>query len=143
MKNPTESNKSVAIRWFEEVWNLGRTGIILDLAHPHAVAHDMEGPGVDTTLLDAFLAFHRSMRGAIPDLHIAILDAIAENDRVALRVHSTGTHSGPDLGVPPTHNRIDFASVVIFRFEDGKIAEAWNFLDQLALYQQLRILNVG
>lgn len=143
MNNPTESNKSVAIRWFEEVWNRGRTDLFDELAHAHAVAHDLEGPGVDTTLPAAFLAFHRAMRGAIPDLHIAILDAIAENDRVALRVHSTGTHSGPDLGVPPTHNRIDFASVVIFRFEDGKIAEAWNFLDQLALYQQLRILNVG
>lgn len=142
MNTLTESNKSAAIRWFEEVWNLGLTDHIFELAHPHAVAHDMEGPGVDTTLPEAFLAFHRAMRGAIPDLHIAILDAIAENDRVALRVHSTGTHSGPDLGVPPTNNKINFASVVIFRFEDGKIAEAWNFLDQLALYQQLRILNV-
>jgi len=37
---------------------------------------------------------------------------------------------------------IDVGAIVILRFEDGRIAESWNFIDQLAFYQQHRILNV-
>ena len=55
---------------------------------------------------------------------------------------ASGAHTGDDLGIPPTGNAIDFESIVILRFDGGKIAEAWNYLDQLSFYQQLHILNV-
>jgi steroid delta-isomerase-like uncharacterized protein len=140
--NPVEPNKKIAIRLFEEVWNQGRVELIHEFVHPGAITYDLEGPGVVTNSFDAFRTFHSQMRGAIPDLKITILDVIAENDKVVLRTHSHGTHLGPDLGMPPTGNAVDFAAVVILRFENGRIAESWNFLDQLSFYQQLRVLNV-
>lgn len=136
-------NKLISQRWFEEVWNQGRIELITEFAHRDAVCHDLEGPGVTTTGLEPFVEFHRRLRGAISGFHLEIIDTIAEDDRVALRVRSTGSHTGDDLGIPPTGNTIDFESVVIFRFVDGKIAEAWNFLDQLSFYQQLHILNLS
>lgn len=138
----TETNRGRAIRWFNEVWNKGQVDVIAELAHEDAVSHDLEGPGVTTAGLEGFRAFHGQLCGAIPDLHISILDTIAEGERVVLRTHARGTHLGEQLGIPPTGNSIDFASVVILQFRDGKIAEAWNFLDQLSFYQQLHILNV-
>ena len=102
----------------------------------------MEGPGVTTSTAEAFLDFHRRMRGAISGHHIEVLDIIAEADRVVLRLRSTGKHTGDDLGIPPTGNAIDVESIVILRFDAGKIVEAWNYLDQLSFYQQLHILNV-
>lgn len=137
-----ETNRRAAIRWFEEVWTQGKVELIPELALPDAEGHDMEGPGVTTKGMDAFRDFHGKMSGAISDLEVKVLDTIAEGDRVVVRVHSSGTHTGGDLGIPPTGNPIDFGAVIIFRFENGKIAEAWNFIDQLAFYQQLRILNV-
>lgn len=137
-----EANRRAAIRWFEEVWTQGKLELIPELALEDAVGHDMEGPGVTTKGIEAFRDFHRTMRSAIPDLSLEVLDTIAEGDRVVIRIRSAGTHSGDALGVPPTGSRIDFGAIVIFRFENGKIAEAWNFIDQLAFYQQLRILSV-
>ena len=137
-----ETNRSVAIRWFEEVWSQGKVELVEELAVPDAVGHDMEGPGVDTVGIPAFLEFLKRMRGAVPDLQIKVLDTIAEGDRVVLRVQTTGTHSGDDLGIPHTGNRLDFGSVIILRFENRKLVEGWNYIDQLAFYQQLRILNV-
>jgi steroid delta-isomerase-like uncharacterized protein len=136
------TNRLIALRFFEEVWNQGHIERIYELVHSDAITYDLEGPGVVTNSFEAFSTFHSQMRGAIPDLKITILDTIAEEDKVVLRTHSNGTHLGPDLGMPPTGNPIDFAAVVILRFRDGKIAEAWNFLDQLSFYQQLRVLNV-
>lgn len=140
--NLMPTNRDLAIRWFEEVWNQRNVQLVPELTTDDAVAHDMEGPGVTTKGRRAFLDFHRAMCAAIPDLHCEIFDTIAEADRVVLRIHNHGTHTGGDLGIPPTGNRIDFNAIVILRFEEGKIAEAWNFIDQLAFYQQLRILNV-
>ena len=136
------TNRELAIRWFEEVWNRGRVELIDEMVHPDAICHDLEGPGGTTTNLASFRVFHAQLRGAIPDLRIEILDSVAEGEKVVLRTHSYGTHTGGDLGIPPTGNPIDFAAVVIFCFRDGKLCEAWNFLDQLSFYQQLRVLNV-
>ena len=137
-----EINRQVAIRWFDEVWSQGKVDLIPELALPGAEGHDMEGPGVTTKGWDAFRDFHQRMHGAISNLELRVLDTIAEGDRVVVRLQSSGTHTGDDLGIPPTGNQIDFGAVVILRFENGKLAEAWNFIDQLAFYQQLRILNV-
>lgn len=136
------TNRSVALRLFEEVWNQGHIELIPELVHSDAITYDLEGPGVVTNSFATFKVFHSQMRGAIPDLKITILDTIAEEDKVVLRTQSNGTHLGSDLGMPPTGNPIDFAAVVILRFRDGKIAESWNFIDQLSFYQQLRVLNV-
>lgn len=136
------TNRELALQWFEEVWNRGRVELISEMVHPEATCHDLEGPGVTTSNLGAFREFHAQMLGAIPDLRIEILDTVAEGDKVVLRTHSYGTHTGGDLGIPPTGNPIDFAAVVILRFEEGRIRESWNFLDQLSFYQQLRVLNV-
>ncbi len=136
------TNRELAIRWFEEVWNQKRAETIAELAHVDAVSHDLEGPGVTTTGLDSFRVFHEQLTQTIPDLRIEILDTVAEGAKVVLRTHAYGTHKGGELGIPPTGNPIDFTAVAILAFQDGKICEAWNFLDQLSFYQQLRVLNV-
>jgi len=138
-----DRNKEVARRWFEEVWNERKTELFDDLAMANATGYDMEGPGVATVGKQAFLDFHKKISSAVPDLRFQILDNIAEGDKVVIRIQVRGTHTGDQLGVPATGNRIEFGAVAIFRFEDGRLAEAWNHIDQLAFYQQLRILNVS
>jgi predicted ester cyclase len=44
---------------------------------------------------------------------------------------------GNDLGVLPTGRKVVFSGIVIARIADGKIAEAWNSLDQLGLLRQI------
>ena len=52
------TNRELAIRWFEEVWNQGREEAIEEMAHADAISHDLEGPGVTLHGLDSFRVFH-------------------------------------------------------------------------------------
>jgi predicted SnoaL-like aldol condensation-catalyzing enzyme len=56
-----------------------------------------------------------------PDIHVDILDLIAEDDKVVVRNHWTGTeaHSG---------NKYEFSGIVIWRIAHGQLVERWAYL---------------
>lgn len=57
-----------------------------------------------------------------PDIHVRIEDIIAEDDKVVVRNHWTGTDSKNGLG-------IQFRGIVIWRLENRKIVERWAYLE--------------
>jgi predicted ester cyclase len=58
-----------------------------------------------------------------PDIHVQIEDLIAEDDRVVVRNHWTGTDT-------TTNQRIAFRGIVIWRITDRKIVERWAYLEK-------------
>lgn len=56
-----------------------------------------------------------------PDIHVEILDLIAEDDRVAVRNRWTGTEAA-------TGERIEFAGIVIWRIAHRQLVERWAYL---------------
>jgi hypothetical protein len=77
------------------------------------------------------------MQTGFPDLHETAEDMVAEGDKVVMRRTATGTHQGELAGMPPTGRKVKFTMMVIFRFADGKIVEAWWSFDMLGMIQQL------
>ena len=65
------------------------------------------------------------MQSGFPDLHETGEDIIAEGDKVVMRRTAKGTHQGELAGIPPTGRQVTMTMMVIFRFADGKIVEAW------------------
>jgi predicted ester cyclase len=49
------------------------------------------------------------------------------------------THTGPLGDVAPTGRRVRLASVIIYRFDAGRVVEEWEIFDKLGMYQQLGI----
>ncbi len=133
-------NKALVRRWFEEVWNQGREQMIAQLRSPNTIATGLGEGGGESRGHEPFRAFYSNMRHALPDLHIKIEDIIAEGDKVAVRITAEGTHLGDGFGIAATARRVKFAGIVIARIADGKIAEAWNSLDQLGLLKQIGAL---
>lgn len=129
--------KTLAYRWFEEVWNQGREETIDELFAPDGIAHGLGEGEADVRGPEAFKPFARNLRGSLPDIHIRVEDMLAEGDRVALRVSVDGTHKGEGLGVPPTGRRVRFSGIIIIRVRGGQIVEGWNSWDQLGLLQQI------
>ncbi|HTX39874.1 MAG TPA: ester cyclase [Bryobacteraceae bacterium] len=130
-------NKALVARWFEEVWNRGRADLIDELRAPDAVAIGL-GEGNEESRGEApFKIFYSNLRQTLPDLHVQIHDILAEGDKVAVRITAEGTHTGSVLGPPPSGRRVRFGGILIVRLSGGKIAEAWNSLDQLGLLKQL------
>jgi len=74
---------------------------------------------------------------SIPDRTDEILGIIAKGDRVWATWLIHGTHRGTLYGVPATGRPIDVLEVGQWRIENGLIAEAWFFVDELALVRQL------
>lgn len=101
----------------------------------------MHRPGdVDEVGLDAYIEHYRHLHRAFPDFHATIEDALADGDRVGLRLALTGTHEGELLGRAPTGTSVSFSAQIIYRLSDGRIAEEWHESDRLGLLRQLSAL---
>ncbi|MGK8557646.1 ester cyclase [Nocardia gipuzkoensis] len=74
---------------------------------------------------------------AFPDIHVAIEDAIAEEDKVVFRNTVTGTHRGEYRGLPPTGKPVTYNEIFIVRFAGGRIAEIWGVVDVFSQMRQL------
>ena len=131
----TETNKAFIRRFYEEVWNRRRYGATFEFFASDGVRHELSGPvrgGAGGIARNAEV-----WCAAFPDTRCTVEDVIAEGDRVVARWTMTATHQGEWRGVPPTGNQIRFQGVNIYRLEGGKVAEIWNFRDDLGLFEQL------
>jgi predicted ester cyclase len=109
-------NKEAVRRMFEEVINLGKLDMIDELWDPEFESETAQG----TLDLDGFKGFIAGWRAGFPDIHCAVDDLVAEGDRVAWSVRATGTHTGEFMGIPPTGRTVDFDSLNIGQFRDGR-----------------------
>ena len=62
---------------------------------------------------------------------------IAEGDKVVARCSVSGMHTGEQLGFAATNAPVQFEGIAIVRIKDGKIVEAWNQFDFMAMNRQL------
>jgi steroid delta-isomerase-like uncharacterized protein len=78
--------------------------------------------------------------GVYPDLHLAVEDLIAKDDKVVVRNVVTGTHRGEFMGAAPTGRPVSYNEIFIFRFVDGRIAETWGVVDVFAQMAQIGLI---
>lgn len=136
-----EANKALIRRWFEEVWNKGRVEAIADMFAADCVAHGLSDEAGKTMKgPDDFRPFHSLFRGAFPDIEVVVEDTIAEGDLVAARCSVRGSHTGDHLGVAASNAPVKFTGMAIVRIRDGKIVEAWNNFDFLAMNKQIGLM---
>ena len=133
----TEQNKETARRYYEDVLNKGDLDALDELAVSNYQENDPL-PG-QRSGLDGLKDRVSILRGGLTSTY-TIEDIIAEGDRVVVRWTNSGTHTGEFLGIPPTNKEFSFGGADIHRFEDGKMAEHWHVVDQLALLTQLGLV---
>ena len=77
-------------------------------------------------------------RRAFPDVHMDIVQLVAEDDVVVGRFRCSGTHLGTWLGHPPTGRRFARVDeVYFFRIVGGRLASAWGLEDTQSRVRQL------
>ena len=77
----------------------------------------------------------------LPDHRFDIDDAVANEDTVAVRGTSSGTHENELWGIAPTGERFAAQQSHWFRVVDGKVAEHWAVRDDLGMMRQLGVLR--
>ena len=128
MSQAEQAAKAIVGRLVAEVLNGGRLEAIDELYTPE--------------LAPAARRWIAPFRASFPDLHMEIVELIAEGDKVVGRFTCSATHLGDWLGHPPTGRRFERVDeVAIFRLRDGRIAHAWSLEDTLARLQQLGLIG--
>jgi steroid delta-isomerase-like uncharacterized protein len=134
----SEENKALVRRWFEEVWNKGRAEAIDEMFAEDGVAHGLsDATGEPLRGPAGFRPFFNSFREAFPDIEVVVEDVIAEGDKLAARCSVRARHQGDTLGFRATGRPMEITGMVFIRARDGKIVEAWNNFDFMAMFQQL------
>jgi len=118
---------------YGEVLNQQRIELLPALLSDDVVFHSF----TDERGLNAYKGLVERLRVSFPDLHFTLQDVIASNDRVIVRWTMHATHGGPLGNIPATGKPIEQKAIVIYRFENGKIAEGWAQMDRLGVLQQV------
>ena len=134
-----EENVQLIRRWFQEVWNEGKTQTIHELLDPDAVAVGQLEDGKQLRGAADFVPFVENLRGAFPYMKLAVEDVFGAEDRVVLRWSATMTHRGNQLGMPATGKVVRLTGITIARIRDGKIVEGWDNWDQLGMLKQIGV----
>jgi steroid delta-isomerase-like uncharacterized protein len=129
---------SIQRRWFEEVWNQGKESTIDELLSPDVIVHGLVDPGGnEVTGVQSFKGFYHAFRRAMTGIHIDVQDTVTEGDLSVVRFVATGKHTGEGMGKPPKGRDLKFTGMAMLRIKDGKIAECWNNIDFVSMYQQM------
>jgi steroid delta-isomerase-like uncharacterized protein len=128
-----DAKSTISYRWFQEVWNEGREDMIDDLMSQESIVHGIaEGQSKGT---EAFKSFYRNFKNQFRDIKVDIQEALSQDNLECALTHVTATHK-------ETGKKVSFSGLCMVRYEEGKIAEAWNHYDFLSMHQQLgRVLT--
>ena len=136
----SETNKTIARRLFDEVWNKGNLAVLNEII---AKDHVNSGPGTLPGLPtgpEGTKQLVTVYRNAFPDLRFTIDEQIAEGDKVVTRWTAHGTHQGELAGMPPTNKTATVTGIAVDRIVNGKFAESWGVFDQFGMLQQLGVI---
>jgi len=131
-----ETNKHTVRRLYD-LLNAGNVEEIQDMVTDGYDEHDpLPGQGAGR---DGVLDRYSMLIDALAP-QFTIEDVIAEGDRVVVRWTNSGTHVGEFAGIPPTGRAFSIAGIDIYRVVEGRLAEHWHVVDQLAMLGQLGVL---
>jgi predicted ester cyclase len=122
--NRITGTHTVVRRLVDEVFNGGHLEVIDELYAPE--------------LAGAAKRWIAPFRASFPDVHMELVELIAEGDKVVGRFTCSATHQGAWLGQAPTGRRFERVDEVwILRFRGGRIVHVWSLEDTLGRLQQL------
>ncbi|WP_308167571.1 ester cyclase [Catellatospora tritici] len=131
-------NKMNARVFFDLIASEGRLDLLPELFAQDYYGHDPASEG-ETVGLDSLRAQVEGYRQGF-DFRFAVENQLAEGDEVATRWSWAGIHHGEFHGVEATGRECTMSGMSIFRFEDGRVREAWWNWDNLSLYRQLGLI---
>jgi steroid delta-isomerase-like uncharacterized protein len=133
-KNRTE----FVLNAWRAAWGNGEVEAFERILAPGYVRHTKSGDEDVEKLRQAI----NDSRAAFPDLVTEILQSVEQDDMVAIRWTSHGTHTGSFMGVPSTERTVTVYGASFCRFADGLLAEEWVVWDPRELLSAMSILTV-
>ena len=134
---PTEAHLAVDRKALDAI-SRGDLASLASTVTPDFVRTDLgeafvlEGSGADP-----LVQFISTVRAAMPDFAMQVVDGFGDDERAAVQIRLTGTHLGEFLGTAPSGRRIEFNGISLYRFRDGLICENHQLLDVAGMLREL------
>jgi steroid delta-isomerase-like uncharacterized protein len=97
-------------------------------------------PSKDVNREDTIRGWESWLSG-FSDMKMVIHDMVAESDRVVVRLTFYGKHTGEFMGIPAIGKSVEMNDIAIYRIAGGRIAEVWDYGDELGLMTQLGTIS--
>ena len=130
-------SRELILRIFDEVINQGRMESLDELFTEDYVDH---GPMGDMVGRDTFRQLVEQWRAAVPDVHCRVENIVSDGELAGWTVHTTGTHTGDQLGFPATGRSFETVSANVGRMRDGRACEHWAEQGMFPMLVQLGVL---
>jgi steroid delta-isomerase-like uncharacterized protein len=137
----SDDNKAIVRRFIEEIFVAGRHETVDELLADDFVAHTWPSTTGDPKA-DLKSAIDRAAAG-LSNPEFTVDDLIADGDRVAARLTTSATQTGPFMGMPPSGKHYAIEEIHWFRLRDGKVVEHWHQFDQMGMMKQLGAMPGG
>lgn len=124
MREPEKKRKFV-LEFFQQISGQVKTELVLK---PYSS---------DPKLIEHLLFWEQ----LFPEYKLLVEEVTTEEERVIVRGHTSGKHTGTVMGVTPTHKRIEIPFALGLRINRGKITEHWFVSDQFELLEQLGLIK--
>ncbi len=137
---PNLDQVTVARSFREAFWTSGDAQAIAveDIIAPNCVLHGRAPFSISyvsgTMAIQHLVEFYQL---TFSDISMTIGHTVSENDLVTVHWSARARHTGDLLGVPPTGREVEASGIDLVRIEDGRIAEAWIYWDEISLLSQL------
>ncbi len=144
MEMTNQDAKSVLTAFITEIWNEGNfLNLESFVTDPYEIYSDpgdpWNGQALDHATFRQRVAYTRN---AFPDVHFDVREAIAEDQRVAIRWMMSGTHTGDLPQLPATRRTFAVEGMTFYYFRDGKICGHRQVLDKLGFLSQIGRLRL-
>ena len=133
-----DEGRALINRFYDEGWNANNLDVYDELVTDDFVDHQAV-PGLPPGR-EGFKALNAMFRSAFPDVWVTVDRILVDGDKVAARWTSTGTHQGDLFGIPPTGASVKITATVVYRTENGRLAEGWINRDDFGLMRQLGVI---
>ena len=130
----TERNTRLVTGHFEDFVNRKDLDAIARNMSADFLDHD--GPSNQAVGMAEDRTLMARMHARFPDLHVTVLDSVAQGDRVVVRNRWSGTHAR-------TGERMECHGFVMWRVSNGKIAERWATVTAMQALEAPRGLHRG
>jgi len=128
------SGKQEAVGKAVAAFNAGDLETYMELYDRSATLH---GYAAEPIGYDGGKAFYSGLLSAFSGANLEADDVLEDGDKLCVRFHLTGTHTGELMGVQPTGRDILLNGLTIMRFEGNKVVERWQSADMLGLLTQI------
>ena len=134
--SPLHPNILLVSRHYDDLINRGDLSAADRDIHPAFVDHAAPpGAPVGPAGVKGWIAM---VHDAFPDMTVTMEDHVASGDLVGVVARWNGTHQGPFRGIEATGRSVEFRGMVLWRIEDGLLAERWAVLDNDLLIRTLQ-----